>query len=319
MKRLYRPEGGYLDALGTREAHASIAGLERAMLEERIVEGIVTLCDENMNLHVDLGCVKGYISPDEAVFCRAGETRKDIAIITRVGKPVACRVLSIEYKNGTPYALLSRRLAQKECMEAYLSGLRAGDVIGARVTHLEPFGAFLDIGCGVSSLLSVDCISVSRIAHPRDRLRVGQELTVAVKSVQPDTGRIYVTLRELLGTWEQNAAFFEVGQTVTGIVRSVESYGVFIELAPNLAGLAEVRAEQAEELKGRIGSPASVYIKSISPERMKIKLVLIDTCGERAGTPPPLRIFLAPDVTHLDEWRYSPDACPKRVITQFTD
>mgnify|MGYP002230072907 FL=1 len=45
-----------------------------------------------------------------------------------------------------------------------------------------------------------------------------------------------LTLRELLGTWSENAACFAAGETVVGIVRSVEEYGVFIEIAPNLAG-----------------------------------------------------------------------------------
>ena len=107
--------------------------------------------------------------------------------------------------------------------------------------HLEHFGAFVDIGCGVVSLLSIDCISVSRISHPRDRFYVGMHIRAAVRSIErSDEGemrRIYVTHRELLGTWEENAVDFSVGQTVAGTVRSVEDYGVFVELTPNLRDL----------------------------------------------------------------------------------
>ncbi|MBQ9785338.1 MAG: 30S ribosomal protein S1 [Clostridia bacterium] len=317
MIEFYRPEGGYIETAANREALASLSGLERAMQEGRVIEGRATLCDEHMRLHVDLGCAQGIIEPEEAVWCRAGEERKDIAVISRVGKPVACKILGIDLKNGTPCVRLSRRLAQKECIEAYVSGLCEGDILQARVTHMEPFGAFLDVGCGVVSLLSVDCISVSRISHPRDRLRVGESLPVAVKCIQRDTQRIYVTLRELLGTWEENASFFEAGQTVTGVLRSVESYGVFVELAPNLAGLAEVRPEVAEELRGRIGHNVAVYIKSIVPERMKIKLVLINADGA-ASSAVPLRLFVDPAATpHLDRWRYSPAECRRIVETCF--
>ena len=188
----------------------------------------------------------------------------------------------------------------------------------SRVTHLEPFGAFVDIGCGISSLLSVDCISVSRISHPRDRLACGMHIPVAVKCVQRESARIYVTLRELLGTWEENAAEFEAGQTVTGVIRSVESYGVFVELAPNLAGLAEVRDAEAEELRGRIGQSAAVYIKSIVKERMKIKLVLIDASDNAPATRRPLRFYVDPDTTpHMSYWRYSPADCRKTVEMRF--
>ena len=74
------------------------------------------------------------------------------------------------------------------------------------------------------SLLSIDCISVSRISHPSDRFRAGDRIKVVVKSIDRENGRIFVTHKELLGTWEQNAALFSPGQTVTGIVRSIEDY-----------------------------------------------------------------------------------------------
>ncbi len=305
-----------MDSAENRAYLSSLAGLERAMNTGAVVEGIVTLCDENMRLHVDLRCAEGIIEADEAMYCRAGEKRKDIAIITRVGKAVACRVIGMERQGGKTVVRLSRRMVQQECMEYYLRTLRVGDIIPARVTHMEPFGAFLDIGCGVSSLLSVDCISVSRISHPRDRLHNGMSIPVVVKSVQLDIQRIYVTLRELLGTWEENVKSFEVGQTVTGIIRSVESYGVFVELTPNLAGLAEVAAGESDLLRKKIGQGVSVYIKSIVPERMKIKLVLIDTGTEIAESQ--LQFFVhAAETKHLSAWRYSPSSSEKLIETKF--
>lgn len=317
MERTYKPEGGRITSAENKEYLATPQGLERAMNTGVILEGVVTLCDSRLCLHVDLPCAVGVIPPDEAVYCRQGETRKDIALITRVGKPVAFCVKSLESRGGVLTAVLSRRMAQERCIKEYLSRFCEGDIVPARVTHMEPFGAFLDVGCGVSSLLSVDCISVSRISHPRDRLCVGQELSVVVKSIERDSGRIYVTLRELLGTWEENAAFFEAGQTVTGIIRSVESYGIFVELAPNLAGLAEVRESDIEQLRRHVGQNAAVYIKSIVPERMKIKLVLIDPA---CGTPSirPLRYYIDPvETPHLSHWMYSPAGARKVVETDF--
>ena len=92
-------------------------------------------------------------------------------------------------------------------------------MIPAAVTHLEPFGAFVDIGCGVASLIGIENLSVSRIFHPSDRLSVGQPIYAAVRSVDREARRISLTHRELLGTWEQNAALFSPGETVRGVVR----------------------------------------------------------------------------------------------------
>ncbi len=309
----YLPEGMRLNTPENQAYLASPTGLERAMNSGAIIEGVVLLCDNQMRLHVDLHCAEGIIEANEAVWCRDGEVRKDIAVITRVGKPVAVRVTALESRNGILTAVLSRRQAQEACLRDYLSRLRPGDVISSRVTHLEPFGAFLDIGCGISSLLSVDCISVSRISHPRDRLQSGMDLPVVVKSIDRESGRIYVSLRELLGTWEENVASFEAGQTVAGIIRSVESYGVFVELTPNLAGLAELREGCERDLLSRVGRSAAVYIKSIVPERMKIKLALIDTCAAEPIRPR-MVYFMDPNTTrHISHWRYSP-ANSQRVI-----
>ena len=319
MKQLYLPEGSRIRSEENREAVATLSALERAIERESILEGIVTLCDGDLRLHVELPCAEGILEREEAVYCHGTEERKDIAILTRVGKPISFCVLRIEYHHGRPVAILSRRRAQKKCIEAYLAELCPGDILTARVTHLEPFGAFLDLGCGVSSLLSVDCISVSRISHPKDRLQVGMTLPVVIKSIDRETGRIYASLRELLGTWEENAARFCAGQTVRGVIRSVESYGVFVELAPNLAGLAELRGENADELRARIGQPVAVYIKSILPERMKVKLVLIDVCPSSPETcTPPLRYYVDTSlVKHLSHWVYSPPGASKRIETLF--
>jgi small subunit ribosomal protein S1 len=124
-------------------------------------------------------------------------------------------------------------------------------------------------------------------------------------------------MKELLGTWEQNAARFEAGQTVTGRVRSIESYGIFVELTPNLAGLAELRDGNERELLSRVGQSAAVYIKSIVPERMKIKLAIIDAYCT-APTTRTLTYYIDPQATpHLSRWCYSPANAHRVIETVF--
>ena len=333
MINVYKPEGMLSSNIQNRELTSNRAGLEKAMAMGAILEGTVVLCDSDMNLHVDLHGITGIIPRSEVVYSKNGEDIKDIAIITRVGKPVCFKVMGIAEQDGKTVALLSRREAQIECLRNYISDLIPGDIIQAKVTHLENFGAFVDIGCGIVSLLTVDCISVSRISHPKDRLFCGMQLYTVVKNIDESNGRIFVSMRELLGTWEENANLYSPGQTVAGIIRSIESYGVFVELMPNLAGLAELRddfslSDQSpltsssgkksafcdENLIGRF---AAVYIKSIIPERMKIKLVLIDSYkGEHAQSK--LKYFIdCENVTHIDSWQYSPEYSGKKIETVF--
>ena len=317
MKNIYLPEGSLIGTPENEEYVSTLSGLERAFLEGKILESTVLFCDSSFRLHVDLNGILGIMDKDEVVFCRYGESTKDIAIITRVGKPIAFKVIGFRYENGTKVAVLSRKKAQEECQNAYLASLAIGDILRARVTHLEAFGAFIDVGCGLSSLLTVDSISVSRISHPRDRLSVGEEIYVAVKSRDADSGRLFVSMKELLGTWEENAREFEVGQTVLGIVRSIEDYGVFIELTPNLAGLAELRPDSRDAEVAKIGAHVAVYIKSILPDRMKIKLVLIDTY--RGAIPHREQKYYVDceKTSHISHWIYSPPTSQKLVETIF--
>lgn len=309
----YKPEGLLIGTAENREYTSSLQGLEKAMQQGKILEAVALVCDNEMNLHVDLYGIKGIIPREEVLFCRENEEVKDIAIITRVGKAVCFKVLSIEKDGNSTYAVLSRRAAQIECVNNYLSSLICGDIIPAKITHLENFGAFVDIGCGMISLLSVDCISVSRISHPSDRFNVGEYIFVIIKSIDEENGRIFVSHRELLGTWEENAAAFEIGQTVAGIVRSIESYGIFVELSPNLAGLAELREGVY------VGQTSSVYIKNIIPERMKVKLVLIDSYKGDV-IPSPSKYYIDTDkIFHIDRWLYSPPSSPKVIESVFCE
>lgn len=318
MLNRYKPEGLLYPTPENREYILSPLGLERALAEGRILEAPVILCDSDMRLHIDLYGTTGIIERDEAVFSPCGEPTKDIAIITRVGKPTCFKIIGFYEENGRRIARLSRRAAQAECYTSYISTLDCGDVIEAKTTRLESFGAFADIGCGLVSLLSIDCISVSRISHPDDRLTVGMNIWAVVKSIDRELGRVFLSQRELLGTWEENACELKVGQTVAGIIRSVENYGIFIELTPNLAGLAELRSdEDKERLSELIGQPCAVYIKSIIPERMKIKLVLVDVCRGEPRKSPPKYYIDGNTCQHIDYWRYSPNSSHKTVESFF--
>ncbi len=306
----YKPEGSVLPMHENRDYILSEQGLIRAMNDGVILEAMAIRCDENYTLTVDLGSLKGYIDKQDVQFNKNGEEIRDIAVITRVGKAVCFKVIGFFYENGVKSVRLSRKEAQRECYENCLQNCVPGDILDAKITHLENFGAFVDIGCGIISLLSIDCISVSRISHPSDRFSLGDRLKVVIKSMDYNSGRIYVTHKELLGTWEENTKMFSVGQTVAGIVRSVEDYGIFVELTPNLAGLAEYRSDIS------VGQTTAVYIKNMIPEKMKLKLVIIDSYkGE--NEPKRFSTYINCEITHIDRWQYSPIGCNKVIESIF--
>ena len=303
----FYPEGKLYNTQENKKYMLSPATLLDAQIRGVVLEAPVIMCDTDHNLIVNLGCMKGIIPRKEGAIGIDSGTTRDIALISRVGKPVCFMINEIKSdQNGELYAMLSRCKAQSLCKSYIMSEYKIGQVIDTVVTHLESFGAFCDIGCGNIALLPIDAISVSRIAHPKDRFQIGDKIKAVIKSIAED-GKITLSHKELLGTWEENAREFSAGQTVTGVIRSVEDYGVFVEITPNLAGLAEPRDNV------RVGQQASVFIKSILKDKMKIKLIIIDSF--ESNYIPKIKYYNTDDV--ITEWEYSPKDCRKQITTKF--
>lgn len=286
----------------------TVEELRSAAVTGEILQSTALAYDINRQLQFRLGGLRAVMPFEECADGAAEGIVRDIAVLTRVGRPTCFMIKSLmRDADGQEYFLLSRAMAQKACKLNYLDKIENGTVIPCTVTHIENFGAFCDVGCGISSLLPIDCLSVSRISSPADRVSVGQQLLCAVKNRDPQD-RLVLTLRELLGTWSENAACFSPGETVVGIVRSVEDYGVFVEIAPNLAGLAESTGDLYP------GQAVSVYIKNILPDKMKIKLVIVNKSLNQ-----PLRFEPRYFVTEgrMKNWVYSTPQSHKQIETVF--
>lgn len=304
--RLFLPEG-----LSPRPV-LTLKSLRSAQESGTVLEAVVQRCDAEHTLHVPLGPVAGLLPRSEAIAPWISGAERDISILSRVGKDICFTVKSI-YSDGkgAPVALLSRREVQEKAVAYFLEQLRPGSVITGVVTHLASFGAFVDIGCGIIAMLPIEHISVSRISHPKDRFSVGQKILAVIHSIDRERKRFTLSHRELLGTWMENASWFNPGDTVQGIVRSIKEYGSFVELTPNLSGLMDAR----ENL--RPGDRVSVFIKGIHPERAKIKLQLIERL-QPLPEPEPLRYQITDGA--LEQWVYLPAGCQRPVIeTVFTE
>ncbi len=298
----YMLEGDFRDA-----ASLSIEQLVLARSKQTILQSTALLFDVNRKIRFEFSGYEAIMPFEEAAYSPDNSTIKDIAVLSKIGQKVCFVIKSIDFSLPKPLFILSRKEAQRRCHEEFLEKKVIGDIIDCRVTHIERYGAFCDIGCGIAGLLHIDCLSVSRIATPHDRIYKGQTLKTIIKS-QDEKGRFLLTLKELLGSWDENAAGFSAGETVVGIVRSIEEYGVFIELAPNLSGLAE----PVDGLHP--GQNVSVYIKNIIPEKMKVKLSVVGSLGD-AEVSRDIKYFYHGD--HIGQFNYSSSLSNKNITTTF--
>lgn len=262
----YIPEGWHV---GNRQIGEIT--LNNAIKTQEILEAKVINCDENYNLYVKFDDNKmGIINRNEIETNTSEniETYKKNVSTSKVNKYVQFKVKGIDDSNNY---ILSRKDVEKEALSWIKDEVTEGNVLKGIVKSIQPYGAFVEIGGGVVGLLHIEDISVARIKTPKERIRIGQKINVMVKSIDKSENKIILTYKELLGSWEDNVKDIKEGTTIIGKAREVEKEknGIFIELKPNLVGLAEYK-DGIE-----YGQNVNVYVKKIIPEKKKIKLIIV--------------------------------------------
>ncbi|MCM3627432.1 30S ribosomal protein S1 [Paenibacillus glycanilyticus] len=158
------------------------------------------------------------------------------------GRTLRVKVKEIDRENNKVI------LSQKEVLDAefeqnkqqVIAGLQVGQQLEGTVQRLTPFGAFVDIG-GIDGLVHVSELSWQHVAHPKDVVSEGQQVTVKVLKVDPAAGKISLSIKAAQpGPWESAAGQFNVGDIVTGTVRRLVTFGAFVEIAPGVEGLVHI-------------------------------------------------------------------------------
>lgn len=245
--------------------------IKQYIQNREILQGLVKECDDNYNLHINFeNGLNGIIPREEVEGINIQENGlpKENLCTGKVHKFVQFKVKDIDSQNTL---ILSRKQVQQEALNYIKNDLKVGQKVTGIVKNIKPYGAFIEIGGGIVGLAHIEDLSVARIKTPHERLKIGQKLEVVVKSIDREQGKVILSYKELLGSWEENAEKFTPGIKVKGKVRETEKNknGIFIELTPNLVGMAEY--EEGLEY----GQDVEVYIKKIDMDKKKIKLLIV--------------------------------------------
>lgn len=198
-------------------------------------------------------------------------------MLTRyIGKELRLRIIEID--SSLDRLILSERAAQAQPGQRaeVLDSLQPGTILEGAVTNLCDFGAFVDLG-GVEGLIHISELSWGRVGHPRDVLSSGQNLRVYIMSVDPDEGRIALSVKRLQpDPWESVEDRYQVGQVVEGVITNVVDFGAFACIEEGLEGLIHI----SELAEGQFLHPRNVVQEG---EKVRARILNIDGPNRRLG------------------------------------
>ena len=268
-----KENGSYLLSKRRLDAKNVWENIEKEYANGDIVEGTVKDIVRG-GLVIDLG-VRGFV-PASMITDHFVEDFSDYK-----GQTLKLKIVEIEPSENR--LILSHRAIVEEekakAREEILNNLKEGDIIEGTVARLTDFGAFVDLG-GVDGLVHVSEIAHHHVAKPSDVLAIGDKVQVKVLSVNPEEGRVSLSIKQTQPEpWDTVAEQIKKDDIVNGIVKRLTDFGAFVEILPGIEGLVHISqishkhiATPHEVLKS--GDEIQVKVLDIKPEERRIALSL---------------------------------------------
>lgn len=198
-----------------------------------------------------------------------------------VGKKITVKILDIN--EADEKLIFSEKAVWESEQKNIISQISVGDLVEGEVTALADFGAFIKFlpegskeDGALEGLVHISEIAWQRIDHPKDLLKVGQ--TVKAEVIGIEGSKIFLSMKKLIGDpWKDVEKKYKVGDTVEGTILKINPFGFFVELDPEIHGLAhvsELSSKQIEDMStlGKIGETRKFKIVSIEPDEHRLGL-----------------------------------------------
>ena len=248
----------------------------RSLLEsEDVVQVMVTGYNKGGVL-VRWNRLEGFIPSSHLTSANLSSERRD-AMNDLMNAKLGVKVIEVDQDRRR--LIFSEREAQREWRmkqkARLLSELKEGDVVAGTVTGLRDFGAFVNIG-GADGLIHVSELAWHRVDHPRDILRIGDQIDVYVLNLDRETNRIALSRKRLLSDpWENAQLQYHEGQLVEGTVTNVVDFGAFVALDDGLEGLLHLSEMGDGSLKEphsyvQKGDRLALRISHLEPEKRRV-------------------------------------------------
>lgn len=255
----------------TKAPKLTIENLQSIKDSQQVLDMYIEEIDESLNMVGKVGKnIKAVIPRGEASSVVGDDGMvEEKFILNKKGKVLPVCIKEIIQNDESIELIMSKKILELKVRKWMYMHLKPGVKLRGIVVGLKDYAAFVDVGGGVTGILKLQDMSDSMLTNASDMFKLGQRIEVVVKKYDRDTGRIELTYKELLGTFEENVKDLKEGDIVEGVVRNRLKSGVFVEIKPNVVGIAE-------HVNGiETNQKVLVSIKKINIEKKKIKLIII--------------------------------------------
>jgi small subunit ribosomal protein S1 len=232
-------------------------------------------------LLVKLNHIPGFLpvsqlAPDNYPRVAGGDKAKILEKLkTFVGRSIDVRV--IDTNEGEEKLIVSEKAVWEEKQKNVISKYKVGEIVEGEVSALADFGAFVKFDI-LEGLVHISEIAWQRIDHPRDILRVGDKVKAEIIGIEGS--KIFLSMKKLVSDpWKSVAEKYKVGEKVSGKVLKINPFGFFVELDPEIHGLAHISELSAKPVTdpsevAKVGETLEFMIVSIEPEQHRLGLSL---------------------------------------------
>ncbi len=255
---------------------------EALMKSGEVVEGEVIGYNKGGAI-IPYGRLRGFVPASHLTDLTPGmsDRKRQQRLAKLRGEKLPVKIIEVDRRRRR--LVFSQRDAQKEWeekrKEELIEKLNEGDILTGRVSGLRDFGVFVDLG-GADGLIHISELGWHRIDHPREVVKVGDEIEVQILRLDRDEQRISLSRKKVLpNPWDSVEERYEVNQLVEGTVTRILDYGAFAEIEPGIEGLLHVSQLSRTNIENvaevvKEGETHLLRIVSIDPRRQRIGLSL---------------------------------------------
>ncbi len=236
----------------------TLANMEEGLIVDGIVKNIT-----DYGAFLDLGGVDGLVHLSDLSWGKVTHPSQ----VVKIGDTIKVKVLKYDKEDNK--ISLGLKQTRPDPWQAAPENYPIGTKVNGKVVNLTDYGAFVEVEQGLEGLIHISEMSWTKIRHPSQKLKVGQEIEVVVLDMDTTAKRLSLGLKQVeVNPWDELADKYPPGSKVTGVVKNITDFGMFVGVEAGIDGLVHISDLSWKKVK----NPSEVFKKGQEVEAVVLNI-----------------------------------------------